>query len=185
MKDYFGNQLNIGDEVAFYAPGYRMFTTGTIIKFTEKQVRVEYVNTWNYGPKGSTMTYLAYPNMFIKKVKEKQKGKPNIVSWEEAASMGEEYQEVLEREFFHPLHIDEHGTLRWFPDPDREQEIMKQFGASDLNDLFGRCRADKNTDIIHELYKCMGYSLFGFWEVFYWEANNENANEYKGRLGEK
>ena len=68
MKDYFGNELAIGDEVAFYAPNYRMFTTGTIIKFTPQQVRVEYVNTWNYGNPGHTDTYLAYPSMFIKKV---------------------------------------------------------------------------------------------------------------------
>ena len=68
MKDYFGKELEVGDEVAFYAPGYRMFTTGTIIDFTPKQVRVTYLNTWNYGKDGSKQTYLAYPNMFIKKV---------------------------------------------------------------------------------------------------------------------
>jgi len=68
MKDYFDNQLNLGDEVAFYAPGYRQYTTGTIIAFTPKQVRVEYMNTWNYGTPGFQKTYLAYPDMFIKKV---------------------------------------------------------------------------------------------------------------------
>ena len=68
MTDYFGNELAIGDRVAFYAPGYRQFTTGTIIKFTPQQVRIEYVNTWNYGKDGKDMTYLAYPNMLIKKV---------------------------------------------------------------------------------------------------------------------
>jgi hypothetical protein len=67
MKDYFGNELNIGDQVAFYAPDYRMFTTGTIIKFTPQQVRVSYLNTWNYGKEGSEQTDLGYPKMFIKK----------------------------------------------------------------------------------------------------------------------
>jgi len=68
MKDYFGNELAVDDEVAFYAPNYRMFTTGIILSFTPKQVRVEYNNTWNYGKEGSIQTYLAYPKMFIKKV---------------------------------------------------------------------------------------------------------------------
>lgn len=67
MKDYFGSELNIGDTVAFYAPGYRHFTTGTVIAFTPKQVRVEYMNTWNYGGAGSRYEYLAYPKMFIRK----------------------------------------------------------------------------------------------------------------------
>lgn len=68
MKDYFGNKIEIGDTVAFYAPGYRRFTTGVIVAFTPKQVRVEYNNTWNYGKEGRMETYLAYPNMFIKKI---------------------------------------------------------------------------------------------------------------------
>ena len=67
MKDYFGNELSIGDRVAFYASNYRSFTTGTIVKFTPKQVKVEYINNWNYAEPGVSMTYLAYPNMFIKK----------------------------------------------------------------------------------------------------------------------
>jgi len=25
----------------------------------------------------------------------------------------------------------------------------------------------------------MGYSLFGYWEVFYWDANNDIADEYE------
>ena len=65
-KDYFGQDLNVGDRVAFYAPNYRHFTTGEIIAFTEKQVRVKYINNWNFKP-GVEDTYLAYPNMFIKK----------------------------------------------------------------------------------------------------------------------
>ena len=69
MKDYFGQDLEIGDEVAFYAPSYRQFTTGTIIQFTPQQVRVEYTNDWNYGDGGlHGCTYLGYPDMFIKKV---------------------------------------------------------------------------------------------------------------------
>jgi hypothetical protein len=26
----------------------------------------------------------------------------------------------------------------------------------------------------------MGYSLSGYWEIFYWEVNNEDAEDYHG-----
>ena len=71
MKDVFGNELAIGDTVAFYAPGYRDMVTGTIIAFTPKQVRVEFNNTWNYGPKGHIQTYLNYSGNFAKKPVDK------------------------------------------------------------------------------------------------------------------
>lgn len=67
MQDFFGSTLMMGDTVAFYAPGYRMFTTGIIVGFTPKQVRVSYMNTWNHPSKGMEKTYLAYPGMFIKR----------------------------------------------------------------------------------------------------------------------
>lgn len=71
MKDVFGNELALGDTVAFYAPGYRDMIIGTIIKFTTKQVRVEYTNDWNFGKPGLVKTYLNYPSNFAKKVLDK------------------------------------------------------------------------------------------------------------------
>ena len=68
MLDFFGKIIKLGDTVAFYAPGYRMFTLGKVISFTHFQVRVEYNNTWNHPSKGRLMTYLGYPTMFIVKV---------------------------------------------------------------------------------------------------------------------
>jgi hypothetical protein len=68
MKDVFGNDLEIGDTVAFYAPGYRSMCKGIIIAFTPKQVRVEYMNTWNYSSPGHKFTYLNYPSDFAKKI---------------------------------------------------------------------------------------------------------------------
>jgi hypothetical protein len=41
--------------------------------------------------------------------------------------------------------------------------------------------ADKNDPRIRELYKHIGYSLYGFWEVFYWEVNNDRGYQYMGR----
>lgn len=51
-RDFFGVELEIGDEVAFIAPGYRHLAKGTITKFTEKMVFISYMNTWNHRPPG-------------------------------------------------------------------------------------------------------------------------------------
>jgi hypothetical protein len=37
----------------------------------------------------------------------------------------------------------------------------------------------KNSEEVRKLYHDMGYSLSGYWEIFCWEANNENARKYK------
>lgn len=65
--DVFGNELYIGDTVAFYTPGYRSMVTGEVIAFTPKQVRVRYRNTWNYSEPGLESTYLNYLSDFAKK----------------------------------------------------------------------------------------------------------------------
>ncbi|PHS22260.1 MAG: hypothetical protein COA84_13970 [Robiginitomaculum sp.] len=62
MKDIFGHTLEMDDTVAFYAPGYRDMITAKIIKFTPKQVRVEFTS------QGYVRTYLNYPSNFAKKV---------------------------------------------------------------------------------------------------------------------
>lgn len=56
-KDYFGNELKIGDEVAFVPPYVesKTFKTGVIVEFTKKMVRIEY-------KKGSDM----YPRSVLK-----------------------------------------------------------------------------------------------------------------------
>lgn len=73
MKDVFGNELSVGDTVAFYAPGYRSMIKGTVIAFTPKQVRVEYFNTWNHVPPGYRCTYLNYPSDFAKEIKNEER----------------------------------------------------------------------------------------------------------------
>lgn len=63
MKDFFGNELRVGDEVAFCEPGYRNLIIGKIQHFTPQKVRVEYLDMSK-----SKTTYLGEPNFFIKKV---------------------------------------------------------------------------------------------------------------------
>lgn len=110
---------------------------------------------------------------------------PGHISWEEAATVSEEYAEVLAREELgHKLFVDGDGTIRWVPNEARKIEIMNHYGALDLNDLF-RKGADKNDPKVRELYKCLGYSLSGFWEVFYWETNNRHQIKYQGRMSDE
>ncbi len=101
------------------------------------------------------------------------------ISWQAASKIAADYEMVLAREEKdgHQLYVDKHDTIRWVENPIREKEIMDIYRAGDLSQLFMH-GADKNTAIIRELYKCIGYSLCGFWEIFYWEVNNERANEY-------
>ena len=42
MKDRFGNELNVGDEIIFIRPMYRELTTGVITKITEKTIFCDY-----------------------------------------------------------------------------------------------------------------------------------------------
>ena len=65
MKDFLGNTLEIGDEVVLTAPQYRHFTKATIIAFTPKKIRVEYMNTWNHQAPGYRSEYLSEPDFLI------------------------------------------------------------------------------------------------------------------------
>lgn len=44
MKDFIGNELNVGSIIAFIEPGYRNLVKGTIIAVTAKRVKVEIHN---------------------------------------------------------------------------------------------------------------------------------------------
>lgn len=37
----------------------------------------------------------------------------------------------------------------------------------------------KNSEEIRDFYRKIGYSLYGYWELFYWELNNPEADDYK------
>lgn len=63
MKDFFGQPLEIGDEVAFERPHYRKIVMGKIVAFTPKQVRL----LWFNNTCGAEDNFLTYPNTVIKK----------------------------------------------------------------------------------------------------------------------
>lgn len=55
MKDILGQELAVGDLVAFNPPRYKGLTLGTIVKFSPKMVTVEY--NLHYGPSDTTSQY--------------------------------------------------------------------------------------------------------------------------------
>ena len=71
--------------------------------------------------------------------------------------------------------VEERDSLRWKEDKDFTS------ANPDLNDLVEKminAGLTKNDEEWRDVYRKMGYSLYGYWEVFYWEANNEDAEEY-------
>lgn len=102
-----------------------------------------------------------------------------IITREEVAKMDEEYAYVLEHEAHHDheLITDEHGTVRWKADP----VVRWLIDNVDLNDIVMKLYSqgyDKNSEMHRKMYRQMGYSLFGYWEIFYWHANNEDEPNY-------
>ena len=66
MKDFLDNDLIVGDEVVFMCPNYRFLIKGTIVDFTPQKIRIEYNNTWNFGPEGYMKTFLATSDQVMK-----------------------------------------------------------------------------------------------------------------------
>jgi len=62
-KDFFGNDISVGDIVAFMQTGYRVFLTGTVISVTEKTVLIAHEKT-NVG---TTETRQFHGQVFVKK----------------------------------------------------------------------------------------------------------------------
>jgi len=92
----------------------------------------------------------------------------------------DDYKEIFEKESHHDHKIikDEHGTLRW----EKNKTViayLKNISLNDLCPLLSTMGFGKNTEVYRKLYRDMGYSLSDYWEIFYWEANNENVSEYR------
>ena len=49
MKDFFGQEIKMGDSVALTPHGYKDLVMGTVIDFTPQKVRVSYMRTHNFG----------------------------------------------------------------------------------------------------------------------------------------
>lgn len=92
-----------------------------------------------------------------------------------------DYKLIFETESHHehPVIEDEHGTVRWKEDKVVSGLFKKDINLNHLWMLFMRMGLTKNSEEVRKLYRDMGYSLSGYWEIFYWDLNNEDARKYK------
>lgn len=93
----------------------------------------------------------------------------------------EDYKLIFETESHHEHEVikDKHGTVRWKEDKVVSALLSNQINLNDLWILFRSMGLTKNSEEMRKLYRDMGYSLSGYWEIFYWETNNEDARRYK------
>lgn len=91
------------------------------------------------------------------------------------------YREMFNVEFHHNHEIirDEQGTVRWKADPRISEMITKTVNLNDLWYIFHTMGLTKNDEKVRKLYRDMGYSLSGYWEIFFWSWNNEDCDKYK------
>ena len=90
-----------------------------------------------------------------------------------------DFEEVFEKDGLdHEVYMDG-NTLRWRPD----ETVRFAFDYADLNSFWAKFYKEgntKNQKNVREMYRKLGYSVFGYWEVFFWDANNELTEEWKG-----
>lgn len=81
------------------------------------------------------------------------------------------YRDMLKTEKHHKHEIvDDNGTYRWKENADVRKIIDEKIDLNELWRLFYSLGYNKNSEVVRKLYRDMGYSLFGYWEVFYWDA---------------
>ena len=91
-----------------------------------------------------------------------------------------EYEEMLKTEQHHGheiVVID--GVLRWKENPLISHLVDNTLNLNDLLRLLNTMGYDKNSEVYRKLYRNMGYSLSGYWEIFYWELNNPDCHLYQ------
>ena len=91
-----------------------------------------------------------------------------------------DFIEIMKKENHHNHEIiqDEEGHLYWKPN----DFVCAEIEGQNINDnifYFLSIGLNKNSEEYRKFYRDMGYSLFGYWEIFYWNSNNPIANEYK------
>ena len=89
------------------------------------------------------------------------------------------YKPMMKLESHHDHVIEDvGGKPRWRENPE-VAELVDRVGLNDIITLFIMLGNDKNSEIWRQLYRDIGYSLDGYYSVFYWSLNNEDAHLYK------
>ncbi len=92
----------------------------------------------------------------------------------------EEYAQIMKKESHHDHKIikDEEGIYRWEKN-EKVNDHVQKIGLNEIIILFILLGYDKNSEPYRKLYRDIGFSIYGYWEIFYWEMNNEEAKKYK------
>jgi len=103
-----------------------------------------------------------------------------ILKREDVAQVHENYREIFDAEKHHDHVIieDSQGVYRW-KENSTVRTIIDKGILNEIIILFHALGYDKNSEIYRKMYRDMGYSLSGYWEIFYWGMNNDAASEYK------
>ena len=89
-----------------------------------------------------------------------------------------DYKKMMQTESHHNHEIvSDEGILRWKPD-NFVSRLTASCSLAGIVAGFDAKGTGKNSEIFRELHRMMGYSLKGYWEVFYWEINNEDCADY-------
>ena len=89
-----------------------------------------------------------------------------------------DYRTIIENEpHDHKIIVDTNGNFRWKANPD-VRLLANTLGLNEIISNFHSKDIYKNSEPYRKLYRDIGYSLLGYWEIFYWEANNPNTDEY-------
>ena len=88
--------------------------------------------------------------------------------------------EIIKRENHHNHEIiqDEEGILYWKPD----ENLCAEIEGKNINDnifYFHSNGLDKNSEEYRKFFRDMGYSLLGYWNIFYCKTNNPICTNYR------
>jgi hypothetical protein len=104
---------------------------------------------------------------------------PQYVEVKRSEIKGKEYKQIFKSEpHKHVLLKDENGSIRWKANP-TVRKLVDEVGLNGIMSLFYSLGLTKNSEIVRKMYRDMGYSLYGYWEIFYFEMNNDDAADYK------
>jgi len=89
-----------------------------------------------------------------------------------------DYADIFVKESHHHHRIVEiDGVVRWEEKPMKTAMVEEKGLNAVVMDMIN-LGMNKNSEEWRALYRNMGYSLSGYWEVFYWEVNNPIAENY-------